>query len=140
MAAKEPATTFTAPAVATAVELDDVPEPVLVAVTFEVRVVPVAVLVEFIPLPLVGVKVGKVVGAEVVETADDTLDRDEEMPVDETDAELRELVVVETLTLTLLLLLLLLELELEPEPLEAMWNGNEYWKVEGSESRLILKP
>lgn len=135
MAAKEPATTFTAPAVATADELEDgVPEPVPVAVTFEVNVVPVAVLVEFTPLPLVGVKVGKVVGADVVETTDDTLDRDEEMLVDETDAELRELLVG---TLTLLLLLVA---ELEPEPLEAMWNGNEYWKVEGSESRLIFKP
>lgn len=137
MAAKEPATTFAAPAVAMAGELEEgVPEPVPVGVTFEVKVVPVAVLVEFAPLPLVGVRVGKVVGAEVVETADDTLERDErdeEMLVDETDAELRELL-METLAL------LMVELELEPEPLEAMWNGNEYWNVEGFESRLILKP
>lgn len=35
-----------------------------------------------------------------------------------------------------LLLLVGPELEL----LEAMWNGNEYWKVEGSESRVIFKP
>lgn len=136
MAAKEPATTFAAPAVATPVEVEEEPEPVLVAVTFEVNVVPVAVLVEFTPLPLLGVKVGKVVGAEVVEIVVDTLvERDEEMLVVEaTDVELRELL-VETLTL------LLMELEVEPAPpLEAMWNGNEYWKVAGSESRLIFKP
>lgn len=135
MAAKEPATTFAAPAVAMADELEEgVPEPVPVAVTLEVKVVPVAVLVEFTPLPLVGVKVGKVVGAEVVDTVDDTLERDEEMLVDETDTELRELL-MDTLTLLLVELV-----ELEPEPLEAMWNGNEYWKIEGSESRLIFKP
>lgn len=46
MAAKEPATTFTAPAVATADELEEgVPAPVPVGVTLEVNVVPVAVLV-----------------------------------------------------------------------------------------------
>lgn len=137
MAAKEPATTFVAPAVAMADELEEgVPEPVPVAVTLEVNVVPVAVEVEFTPLAPVGVKVGKVVGAEVVEAEDDDklVRRDEEALVDETDAELAELL---TGTLTLLLV----ELELEPAPLEAaMWNGNEYWKVEGSESRLIFKP
>lgn len=137
MAAKEPATTFAAPAVAMADELEEgVPEPVPVAVTLEVNVVPVAVEVEFTPLAPVGVKVGKVVGAEVVEAEDDDklVRRDEEALVDETDAELAELL---TGTLTLLLV----ELELEPAPLEAaMWNGNEYWKVEGSESRLIFKP
>lgn len=131
MAAKEPATTFTAPAVATGELEDGVPEPVPVGVTFEVNVVPVAVLVEFTPLPLVGARVGKVVGAEVVGTVDGALDRDEEMLVDETDTELSELL-VEGLALVME--------ELEPEPLEAMWNGNEYWKVEGSESRLIFKP
>ena len=135
MAAKEPATTFAAPAVATPDELEEgVPEPVPVAVTLEVNVVPVAVLVEFTPPPLVGVRVGKVVGAEVGETVHDRLaERDEETLVDETDAELTELL-VETVTL------LLMELEVEPAPLEAMWNGNEYWKVAGFESRLILKP
>lgn len=141
MAAKEPATTFAAPAVAMADELEEgVPEPVPVAVTLEVNVVPVAVEVEFTPLAPVGVKVGKVVGAEVVEAEDDDklVSRDEEALVDETDAELAELL---TGTLTLLLVELELELELEPAPLEAaMWNGNEYWKVEGSESRLIFKP
>lgn len=138
MAAKEPATTFAAPAVAMAVELEE--EPVLVGVTLEVNVVPVAVEVLFTPLPAVGVKVGKVVGAEVVGAVVETLEeRDEEALVDETDAELAELL---TGTLTLLLLLLLMmELELELEPLEAeMWNGNEYWKVAGFESRLIFKP
>lgn len=107
-----------------------------VGVTFEVSVVPVAVLVVFTPLPPVGVKVGKVVvGAEVVEAADETLEeRDEEALVDETDAEPVEL-------LTGTLALLLMELELEPAPFEAaMWNGNEYWKVAGFESRLIFKP
>lgn len=137
MAAKEPATTFAAPAVATADELEEgVPEPVPVGVTLEVNVVPVAVEVEFTPLVPVGVKVGKVVGADVVEAEDDDklVTRDEEALVDETEAELAELL---TGTLTLLLV----ELELEPAPLEAaMWNGNEYWKVEGSESRLIFKP
>lgn len=137
MAAKEPATTFAAPAVATADELEEgVPEPVPVGVTLEVNVVPVAVEVEFTPLAAVGVKVGKVVGADVVEAEDDDklVTRDEEALVDETEAELAELL---TGTLTLVLV----ELELEPAPLEAaMWNGNEYWKVEGSESRLIFKP
>lgn len=139
MAAKEPATTFAAPAVAMADELEEgVPEPVPVGVTLEVNVVPVAVEVEFTPLAPVGVKVGKVVGADVVEAEDDDklVTRDEEALVDETEAELAEL-----LTGTLTLLLVELELELEPAPLEAaMWNGNEYWKVEGSESRLIFKP
>lgn len=113
-----------------------------VGVTFEVSVVPVAVLVVFTPLPPVGVKVGKVVvGAEVVEAADETLEeRDEEALVDETDAELAELL-TGTLALLLMELELELELELEPAPLEAaMWNGNEYWKVAGFESRLIFKP
>lgn len=73
MAAKEPATTFTAPAVATGGLEDDVPEPVPVGVACEVSVVPVAELVEFTPLPLVGSKVAKVVGAEVVETVGGTL-------------------------------------------------------------------
>lgn len=137
MAAKEPATTFAAPAVAMAVELEEgVPEPV--GVTLEVNVVPVAVEVLFTPLPPVGVKVGKVVGAEVVGAVVETLEeRDEEALVDETEEELAELL---TGTLTLLLMLLLeLELELAP-PEAAMWNGNEYWKVAGFESRLIFKP
>lgn len=140
MAAKEPATTFTAPAVATAVELDEVPEPVPVGVTLEVNVVPGTVaVVEFTPLPALGVKVGKVVGAEVVvETVDEALEeRDEDALVDETDA---ELVVLLTETLALELEMEM-ELELELVPLEAaMWNGKEYWKVAGSESRLIFKP
>jgi hypothetical protein len=115
-----------------AVELEEgVPEPVPVAVALEVKVVPVAVLVELVPLPLVGIKVGKVVGAEVVETIEDML-------LDETEAELWELL-VETLLL-LLLPELELELEVEPAPLEAMWNGYEYWNVVGSESRLIFNP
>lgn len=110
-------------------------------VTFEVSVVPVAVLVVFTPLPPVGVRVGKVVGAEVVEAADVTLEeRDEEALVDETDAELAELL-TGTLALLLVELELELELELDPAPLEAaMWNGKEYWKVAGFESRLIFKP
>lgn len=84
---------------------------------------------------------GKVVGAEVVETLLE--ERVEEALVDETVAELAELL-TGTLTLLLellLLMMLLLELELEPPPLEAaMWKGNEYWKVAGFESRLIFKP
>lgn len=141
MAAKEPATTFAAPAVATADELEEgVPEPVPVGVTLEVNVVPVAVEVVFTPLPPVGVKVGKVVGADVVGAVVETLERDEETLVDDTDAELAELL-TGTLTLLLMLMLMLLLLLLELEPLEAeMWNGNEYWKVAGFESKLIFKP
>lgn len=130
-----------------AVELDEgVPEPVPVGVTLEVNVVPVAVEVVFTPLPPVGVKVGKVVGAVVVEAVDETLGvRYVEVSVGRSDADVAELL-TETLTLLLmlpppLLLLLLLVVELEPAPPEAaMWNGNEYWKVAGFESRLILKP
>lgn len=141
MAANEPASTFAAPAVAAAVELEEVPEPVPVGVTLEVNVVPVAVDVLFTPLPPVGVRVGKVVGAEVVETVLEMLEmRDEEALVDETEAELAELL-TGTLALLLMLLLMLLELTLELAPPEAaMWNGNEYWKVAGFESRLIFKP
>lgn len=109
--------------------------PVPVGVTWEVNVVPGAVAVAFTPLPPVGVKVGNVVGAEMVETVGGTLERrGEEALVDEADAELTEL-------LTGSLTSLLPELEPELVPLEAaMWNGKEYWKVAGSESRLILKP
>lgn len=126
-----------------AVELDEgVPEPVPVGVTLEVNVVPVAVEVVFTPLPPVGVKVGKVVGAVVVEAVDETLGvRYVEVSVGRSDADVAELL-TEALTLLLMLLLpLLLVVELEPAPPEAaMWNGNEYWKVAGFESRLILKP
>lgn len=127
-----------------AVELDEgVPEPVPVCVTLEVNVVPVAVEVVFTPLPPVGVKVGKVVGAVVVEAVDETLGvRYVEVPVGRSDAEVAELL-TETLALLLLLLLMLVVVELEPAPPApeaAMWNGNEYWKVAGFESRLILKP
>lgn len=58
---------------------------------------------------------------------------------DEDTTTVEEAVVVATLVLTLLLLLL--ELLSVFGVVEAvMWKGNEYWKVVGSESRLILMP
>lgn len=152
-AANVPATTFPAPAVTMADGLEDVPDPaddpVAVAEATEVSVVlvmvpveagletPVAVAAaadvlvatESVVADSVAQVSGTVAEALLDEEASDMVDEAEEEEAEERELEAGMLTAAAEV----------LELELAP-PEASILNGKEYWKVLGSESKVIFRP
>lgn len=155
MATNVPAATFPAPAVTTADGLELVPDPaedpveeaeetevsvVLVTLVDDGFVTPVAVVAAAVVSAL-SVVPGS--AAEVSGTVDAALLGVEEASEMVGEAEVRELEAAAAVVTAAAAELAELEMELEVElelPDASILNGNEYWKVLGSESRVIFSP